>query len=108
MAPRAERRLPVDCWASGEGEEVFELDRGMLWRKLASWVDFGQNLVQVFVVEDRNCGGCLDGILGGLERWSSGELRGGFWEGSVVCGAGNSEVEGVGFWCWWFRCLGSF
>ena len=108
MAPRAERRLPVDCWASGEGEEVFELDRGMLWRKLASWVDFGQNLVRVFVVEDRNCGGCLYGMLGGLERWSLGELLGRIWAELVVCGVVNSEVEGDGFCAGMDGCLGSF
>ena len=41
--------------------------------------------------------GCRAEGREGLERWSSGELRGGFWDGLKVCGADNSKVVGVGF-----------
>ena len=35
-------------------------------------------------------------------------MRGGFWDCLKVCGAEDFGWKGVGFWCWWFRCLGSF
>ena len=66
-------------------------------------------------------------MSGGLERWSFGEFCGGFWDGSVVCGAENFEesgglkmdggwkVFGLSFWvletregrwrCWVFGCV---
>ena len=56
MAPWAEQRLLAGCWRSGEGEEVFELDREMLWWKFAGGVDFEQKLESVFVVGRSGCG----------------------------------------------------
>ena len=41
VAPRAEWRVPVDSWVSGEGVWKLELGSGGLWRELADEVNFG-------------------------------------------------------------------
>ena len=42
VAPRAERRVPVGSWESGEGFWKLGLDSGGLWWIFAGVVDFGQ------------------------------------------------------------------
>ena len=50
VAPLAEQRAPVGFWRFGEGVEMLELVCGGLRRELASWVIFGQKMVQLFTV----------------------------------------------------------
>ena len=59
VAPRAEWRAPVGCWVLSEGDWRFELGSGVLWWKVADWVNFGQKWRYVFVVDGSGCGGLL-------------------------------------------------
>ena len=68
-----ERGLRGGSWRSGGGFWVLRKARKRLEGKFGFGADFGQELVQVFVVERFACGGGEGWRLGGFGRWYLGE-----------------------------------